>query len=91
MVKKLFSKGVAILSNLEGNEFREPINLDKMKKYFDVRNPQAYGVSSSSKIKYRSHKDCKLSIEILNVLIFLNTEFWFENQVKINKMNLIKT
>ena len=34
LVKKLFSKGAAILSNLEGNEFREPINMDKLKKYF---------------------------------------------------------
>ena len=34
LVKKLFSKGVAILSDLERNEFREPINLDKLKKYF---------------------------------------------------------
>ena len=34
LVKKLFSKGTAILSDLEGNEFREPINLDKLKKYF---------------------------------------------------------
>ena len=34
LVKKLFSKGATILSDLEGNEFREPINLDKLKKYF---------------------------------------------------------
>ena len=34
LVKKLFSKGAAILSDLEENEFREPINLDKLKKYF---------------------------------------------------------
>ena len=34
LVKKLFSKGVATLSDLEGNEFKEPINLDKLKKYF---------------------------------------------------------
>ena len=33
-VNKLFSKGKAILSDLERNEFREPINLDKLKKYF---------------------------------------------------------
>ena len=33
LAKKLFSKGVAILSDLEGNEFREPINMDKL-KYF---------------------------------------------------------
>ena len=34
LVKKLFSKGAAILSDLEENEFKEPINLDKLKKYF---------------------------------------------------------
>ena len=34
LVKKLFSKGASTLSDLEGNEFREPINLDKLKKYF---------------------------------------------------------
>ena len=34
LVKKLFSKGTTVLSDLEGNEFREPINLDKLKKYF---------------------------------------------------------
>ena len=34
LVKKLFSRGAAILSDLEGNEFKEPINLDKLKKYF---------------------------------------------------------
>ena len=34
LTKKLFSKGTAILSYLEGNEFKEPINLDKLKKYF---------------------------------------------------------
>ena len=34
LVKKLFSKGAAILSDLERNEFKEPINLDKLKKYF---------------------------------------------------------
>ena len=34
LVKKLFSKGTTILSDLEGKEFREPINLDKLKKYF---------------------------------------------------------
>ena len=31
LVKKLFSRGTTILSDLEGNEFREPINLDKLK------------------------------------------------------------
>ena len=34
LVKKLFTKGAVIISDLEGNEFREPINLDKLKKYF---------------------------------------------------------
>ena len=34
LAKKLFSKGVAILSYLEGNKFKEPINMDKLKKYF---------------------------------------------------------
>ena len=34
LVKKLFSKGATIISDLEGNEFKEPINLDKLKKYF---------------------------------------------------------
>ena len=34
LVKKLFSKGAVILSDLEENEFREPINMDKLKKYF---------------------------------------------------------
>ena len=34
LVKKLFSKGAVMLSDLEGNELREPINLDKLKKYF---------------------------------------------------------
>ena len=34
LAKKLFSKGAAILSDLEGNEFRDSINMDKLKKYF---------------------------------------------------------
>ena len=34
LAKKLFSKKAAILSDLEGNEFREPINMDKLNKYF---------------------------------------------------------
>ena len=34
LMKRLFSKGASTLSDLEGNEFREPINLDKLKKYF---------------------------------------------------------
>ena len=36
LVKKLFSKGAAILSDLKGNEFKEPINLDKLKKLLSV-------------------------------------------------------
>ena len=34
LTKKFFSREAAILSDLEGNEFREPINMDKLKKYF---------------------------------------------------------
>ena len=34
LVKKVFSKGTLILTDLEGNEFRNPINMDKLKKYF---------------------------------------------------------
>ena len=34
LLKKLFSKGIAILSDIEGNGFREPINLGRLKKYF---------------------------------------------------------
>ena len=34
LVKKLFFKGATIISDLKENEFREPINLDKLKKYF---------------------------------------------------------
>ena len=34
LVKKLFSNGAVIISDLEENKFREPINLDKLKKYF---------------------------------------------------------
>ena len=34
LVKKLFYKGTAIISDLEENEFKQPINLDKLKKYF---------------------------------------------------------
>ena len=34
LVKKLFSKGATIISYLEENEFKELINLDKLKKYF---------------------------------------------------------
>ena len=32
LVKKLFSGGTAILADLEGNEFKKSINLDKLKK-----------------------------------------------------------
>ena len=34
LVKKIFSKSAAILSDLKGIEFKNPINLDKLKKYF---------------------------------------------------------
>ena len=34
LAKKLFSKRAIILLDLEVNKFREPINLDKLKKYF---------------------------------------------------------
>ena len=34
LVKKLFSIGAAIISDLERNEFKESINLYKLKKYF---------------------------------------------------------
>ena len=34
LVKKLLSRGASILPDLKENEFREPINLDKLKKYF---------------------------------------------------------
>ena len=34
LAKKLFSKGAAILLDLQENEFRESINMDKLKKYF---------------------------------------------------------
>ena len=33
-VKKVFSKGTVILTDLEGNEFRNPINMNKLKNYF---------------------------------------------------------
>ena len=38
LAKKLFSKGATILSYLEGNEFREPIKLDKLKKILSVKS-----------------------------------------------------
>ena len=34
LVKRMFSKSAAIVSDLEGNEFIEPISMDKLKKYF---------------------------------------------------------
>ena len=34
LAKKLFSKEATILSDLEGNKFREPINLEKLKNTF---------------------------------------------------------
>ena len=34
LVKKLFSKSAVIIYDLEGNEFKEPINLKKLQKYF---------------------------------------------------------
>ena len=34
LVKKIFPKGAARLSDLEGNEFLEPMNLDRLKKYY---------------------------------------------------------
>ena len=36
LVKKLFSKGATILFDLEENKFKEPINLDKLKKVLSV-------------------------------------------------------
>ena len=38
LVKKIFPKGAVILSDLKGNEFTEPINLDRLKKYY-VQSP----------------------------------------------------
>ena len=37
LVKKLFSKGATTLSDLEDNEFREPINLEKYFLYSPAR------------------------------------------------------
>ncbi|XP_050216005.1 uncharacterized protein LOC126667079 [Mercurialis annua] len=34
LVKKIMSKGAVKLSDMEGNEFTEPINLDRLKKYY---------------------------------------------------------
>ena len=34
LVKKIMSKGAAKISDLEGNEFEQPINIDRLKKYY---------------------------------------------------------
>ena len=34
IVKKILPKGAVRLSDLEGNEFLEPMNLDRLKKYY---------------------------------------------------------
>ena len=34
LVKVVMPKGVAKKSNLEGNEFTESVNLDRLKKYY---------------------------------------------------------
>ena len=34
LVKKILRNGATQLTDLEGNEFKEPINLDRLKKYF---------------------------------------------------------
>ena len=34
LVKKILRNGAARLTDLEGNEFKEPINIDRLKKYF---------------------------------------------------------
>ncbi|KAJ9189046.1 hypothetical protein P3X46_000387 [Hevea brasiliensis] len=34
IVKKIFSGGAVRISDLDGNEFQEPVNLDKLKRYF---------------------------------------------------------
>ena len=34
LVKTVLPKGVAKISDLEGNEFTEPVNLDRLKKYY---------------------------------------------------------
>ena len=33
LVKMVLPKGAAKISYLEGNEFKEPVNLDRLKKY----------------------------------------------------------
>ena len=34
VVKKILQKGVATIMDMEGNEFMNPINIDKLKRYF---------------------------------------------------------
>ena len=34
LVKKILPKGIVRMSDLEGNEFSEPMNLDRLKKYY---------------------------------------------------------
>ena len=34
LVKMVLPKGAAKISDLEGNEFTEPVNLDRLKKYY---------------------------------------------------------
>ena len=34
LVKTVLPKGAARISDLEGNEFMEPVNLDRLKKYY---------------------------------------------------------
>ena len=34
LVKTVLPKGAARISDLEGNEFTEPVNLDRLKKYY---------------------------------------------------------
>ena len=34
LVKKIMSRGAAKISDLEGNEFEQPINIDRLKKYY---------------------------------------------------------
>ncbi|KAJ9145720.1 hypothetical protein P3X46_028066, partial [Hevea brasiliensis] len=34
IVKKILSGGAVRISDLDGDEFQEPVNLDKLKRYF---------------------------------------------------------
>ena len=68
LAKKLFSKGAAILSDLEVNEFREPITMDKLKKYFlwsIAREKTSQGAAAKVKDyksgKVKSHAGLKTS------------------------------